>query len=268
MKRLGRSRGAPPSHGAAGGRVEHVVADVRHVRCGRVRHAFSHRVDYVLVDPERPQVHPLLFSRNRVNLLAVHDRDHGGPGGHARGAAWARDLLARRGLSCIATGRLLLLAQPRLLGRVFNPVAFWLAHDAAGGLRCVVAEVTNTFGDRRAYVFHRTDLAPITPRDRLLARKRLHVSPFQPAEGEYRLAIAVSAARIRIRIELDAVGAGLVATLSGPRRPLTVGGSLRALLHRPFGAARTLALIHWQALGLWRKGVPYRRRPRPPADPD
>ena len=49
-------------------------------------------------------------------------------------------------------GPLLLYAYPRVLGHVFNPVAWWFAHDLDGALRMVVAEVRNTFGDWHAYL--------------------------------------------------------------------------------------------------------------------
>jgi uncharacterized protein len=76
------------------------------------------------------------------------------------GAAWARDILARTGLDHVANGQILLLAQPRVLGHVFNPVSFWLIHDRDGVLRVVIAEVSNTFGDRHSYLVHHDDLAP------------------------------------------------------------------------------------------------------------
>ncbi len=58
----------------------------------------------------------------------------------------------------------------------------------------------------------------------------------------------------------------MLATLTGPRRPLTNGAILRACIRRPFGSRRVLALIHWQALKLWWKGARYRNRPAPPGD--
>ena len=57
-----------------------------------------------------------------------------------------------------------------------------------------------------------------------------------------------------------------MATLTGPVRPLTLSGMAGALLRRPFGSRRVLALIHWQALKLWWKGARFRSRPTPPAD--
>lgn len=237
---------------------EHVPAVTTHARRGRISNAFRYGVDFVLIDPEGGRG-PALFSRNRFNLAAVHDRDHGGPIAAGRGADWAQDILAARGLR---DARLLLLTQPRFLGYGFNPVSFWLAwHGAA--LVAVIAEVNTPFRDRHSYLCHLPDFAPITGKDRMLARKTLHVSPFQDVAGEYRFNFDITPARIAIRITHVNGDEGLVATLTGPRRPLTSAGLALAFLRRPFGALRTIALIYWQALRLKLKGARYRSRPEP-----
>ncbi|HMO71979.1 MAG TPA: DUF1365 domain-containing protein, partial [Paracoccaceae bacterium] len=162
--------------------------------------------------------------------------------------------------------RIRLLAQPRVLGHVFNPVAFWLCHDRDGTLRAVVAEVTNTFGDRHSYLCHRDDLAPLTREDTVEARKIFHVSPFQPKEGSYAFRFDIRPDRIGIWIDHTNAEGGVYTNLLGPRRPLTNRAILGACLRRPFGSRRVLALIHWQALKLALKGARYRNRPQPPAE--
>ena len=54
------------------------------------------------------------------------------------------------------------------------------------------------------------------------------------------------------------------ATLSGPRQKLNNTEILYAFFRRPLGGARTVFLIHWQALRLKLKGARYRPRPKPP----
>ena len=242
--------------------LDHIAAETVHARHGAERNTFRYGIDYLLLDAEAPLRGPALFGRNRWGLFSLRDRDHGGPPNHGRGAPWAREVLTAHDLPC---ARLELLAQPRVLGHVFNPVAFWLSHDDTGALRAVIAEVTNTFGDRHSYLCHRDDHWPITAADTLTAAKILHVSPFQPQEGGYRFTFDVTATRIDIRIDYRHGNGALIATLTGDRKPLTNGAILRAMLRRPFGARRVLALIHWQALKLWRKGARYRDRPTPPA---
>ena len=243
--------------------VQHMPGVTTHARRGAIRHQFRYGVDYVLIEPEAAQPAPALFSRGRFNLASIHDRDHGGPMGQGRGAAWAREVLARAGLAPDGL-RLSLLTQPRFLGYGFNPVSFWLAHEGES-LKAVIAEVSTPFGDRHSYLCHRPGFAPITRGDRLHATKALHVSPFQEVAGGYDFLFDIRPERIRIAILHRNGAEGVVATLSGHLRPLTNAGLLTAALRRPFGALRTMALIHWQALRLKLKGARYRTRPAPPA---
>lgn len=238
----------------------HLAGHTVHARKGAIANVFRYGVDYILLDAEGSGG-PGLFSRNRRNLASVHDADHGGAPGQGRGALWVREVLARHGLPDPA--RIRLLAQPRILGHVFNPVAFWLCEDPRG-LRVLIAEVTNTYGDRHSYLCHREDLEPIGPEDRLTAQKIFHVSPFQTVAGGYVFRIDLREDRLCIVIDFTAGAEGLTATLVGPLRPLTNASLMAAMLRRPLGARRVLALIHWQALKLWVKGAVFRPRPPPP----
>jgi len=235
-----------------------VRAQTTHVRRGGVDHSFTYGVDMVLIDPDTV-TGPLLFSRNRLNLTAVHDRDHGGKPGQGRGAAWAREVLAARGLGQFD---LRLLTQARFLGYGFNPVSFWLAFDGAD-LRAVIAEVSNTFGDRHSYVCKLDGFAPIGPQDVIVSTKAFHVSPFQDIAGNYRFQFHITDSRVVIRINHKNGSEGVNATLTGAITPLTNAVILGAALRRPFGPLRTVALIYWNALRLRLKGARY--RPHPPA---
>lgn len=245
--------------------LDHVRGETFHGRSGGVENAFRYTIDYVLVDPEAETecARPWLFSLNRRNLVWLNARDHGGAPGKGRGVDWVRDVLHLHGLD-EADGQILLLAQPRILGHVFNPVSFWLVHDMQNRLRVVIAEVTNTFGDRHSYLCHHKDLRPITRSDTLSAQKIFHVSPFQPVEGGYTFRFDIRDDRVGVWIDYRSAEGSLFATLTGKRAPLTSVGLLRAMLRRPFGSRRVLGLIHWQALKLWWKGAVYRVRPEPP----
>ncbi len=243
--------------------IAHLAGQTFHGRRGDIANAFRYHVDYVLLDPASARG-PRLFSRNRGNLMALWDRDHGGAPGAGRGLPWVREVLATHGLPDPA--RIRLLAQPRVLGHVFNPVSFWLCEDAAGGVFCVIAEVTNTFGDRHSYLCHREDHAPITRHDRIAAQKIFHVSPFQPVAGGYGFRFDFRPDRIGIWITFRAGPDGVFATLTGRLQPLTTTRILGICLRRPFGSRRVLALIHWQALKLWWKGARFFTRPEPPQD--
>ena len=162
--------------------VAHIAAETYHGRRGATKNAFRYSIDYVLLDAEAELSTPTLFSRNARNLMALYDSDHGGPPKGGVGATWVREVLDRYKIDGI--GRIMLLAQPRVLGHVFNPVSFWLCHDREDRLVCVIAGVTNTFGDRHSYLCRHADGRPIDKDATITAQKLMHVSPFQPVAGE------------------------------------------------------------------------------------
>ncbi len=77
-----------------------------------------------------------------------------------------------------------MLSNARSLGYVFNPLSLFWCHDPDGSLRCVIAEVHNTYGGKHCYL--------ITPDDagRAETEKRFYVSPFYPVDGFYRMSVA------------------------------------------------------------------------------
>lgn len=245
------------------GYVEHIPGQTFHGRKGEVENAFRYSVDYVLLDAEKPLESPGLFRRNGHGTFALWDKDHGGTPGKGNGPAWARAVLEGAGFHEAA--RIEILAQPRVMGHVFNPVSFWLIYDAGDALCAVIAEVTNTYGDRHCYLCNNPDFAPITREQSLTSQKVFHVSPFQPVDGGYVFRFDIDAERIGIWIDFTAGNGGLLATLTGPRHRLTNRAILLTLLRRPFGSRRVLGLIHWQAFKLWWKGAAFRARPEPPA---
>ena len=242
--------------------VDHIDGVTFHGRKGAISNAFRYSVDYVLLDAEAPVRGPSFFARNGRGITALDDLDHGGSPKEGRGAAWVRDVLAVHQIHGVS--KIELLAQPKVLGHVFNPVSFWLCQNEDGALITVIAEVTNTFGDRHSYLCAHGDHRPIGPHDRMQAQKIFHVSPFQPVEGGYEFRFDIRGDKIGIWIDYSQCEGGLIATLTGARAPLTNKTILRMLWRRPFGSRRVLTLIHWQALKLWFKKAVYRERPEPP----
>jgi DUF1365 family protein len=244
--------------------VHHIAGETYHGRRGATKNAFRYSIDYVMLDAEARVQTPRLFGRDRGGLMSVHDSDHGGLPKQGHGAAWVRDVLRAHDIPDPA--RIDLLAQPRVLGHVFNPVSFWLCYDHNEVLSTIIAEVSNTFGDRHSYLCRHEDGREIVKVDTISATKLLHVSPFQPVEGGYVFRFDIQPDSIAIWIDYSRGNGGLIATLSGARKPITNGSILKSIIHRPFGSRRVLTLIHWQALKLWFKGATFRSQPVPPAD--
>ncbi len=244
--------------------VQHIAGETYHGRRGPVRNDFRYSIDYVLLDAEADCEAPGLFGRNRPGLMSLHDQDHGGAPKHGIGADWVRQVLQSHGLQL--DGPIKLLAQPRVLGHVFNPVSFWLCYDHDDQLKAVIVEVTNTYGDRHSYLCCHDDLRTITKSETISAQKIMHVSPFQPIEGGYVFRFDISSTDIHIVIDYSRGNGGVIATLKGQVKDLTLFGMISAAFRRPFGSRRVLALIHWQALKLWLKGAKFRSQPPAPSE--
>mgnify|MGYP000964812953 FL=1 len=104
-----------------------------------------------------------LLGVDRPGVFSLRSRDHGARNGSPL-LPWIRDLLDRQGLA-EADGEVVLQTMPRMFGFLFNPVSFWFCHDRQGGLRAVLAEVSNTFGEHHNYLVAHPDHRPITAGD-------------------------------------------------------------------------------------------------------
>ncbi len=240
-----------------------VRAKVIHSRRVPVRNRFSYGIDYLILDERTLGAGPgpKLFSCGRPNLVSLQPTDHGLDG--CSGVEGVRSLAREAGIEGV--NHVLLLTHPRYWGFTFNPVSFWFLLGEAGNLRAVLAEVHNTFRERHGYLCTAPNGADIVAGSSIRSEKCFHVSPFFDVQGEYRFRFRLDETRVAAHVRYDdRTGGGLDTSIVGVRRPFTDRELARSLLRRPLGAARTVALIHWQAWRLYRKGVRYRKRPRLP----
>jgi DUF1365 family protein len=246
------------------------VSRITHMRRHPLRYRFLYRAFYLLLDIDRfAQAARGMrwFSYNRFNLFSFHDRDHGTHDGRPL-RPWLEDLLGKRGIR-LAGGRIRLLAMPRILGYVFNPISVFFCEHADGTLRAILCEVRNTFGEQHCYLLSREG-QPMDYAEPLRKAKVFHVSPLIDMGGEYRFRFTPMAERFHIQIRLFQPHEGrerflMAAGLQGERRPLTDQQLLVQFLKMPLMTLKVVAAIHWQALRIWRRGTPFVRKPAPPA---
>ena len=207
-----------------------------------------------------------LLGIERASVFSFRNRDHGARDGSPL-LPWIQTLLRAQGLAELCDGEIVLQTMPRIFGFVFNPVSFWLCHDRAGALRVVLAEVSNTFGERHNYLVHHPDQRPIVAGDELRATKCFHVSPFFPVRGEYRFRFEQRGAVHAVSIDLwDGGELQLSTRLSGRAQALDGGAMRKWLARQPFMTLGVVARIHWQALRLALRRVSFFRKPPPPIE--
>ena len=202
---------------------------------------------------------------NARGAVAFRDRDHGPRDGSPL-LPWIRGVLARESID--ADGEIVLHAFPRMLGYLFAPVSFWVAHDRQGRVRAVLAEVCNTFGERHDYLVAHDDGRPIASGEVLEARKRFHVSPFCEVRGRYAFRFHFAPSRWLARVDYhdDAGNPGplLETWISGSAEPLDRPGVRRLLRRYRWFTLGVILRIHWQAARLAWKRVPSFAKPAPP----
>jgi len=243
---------------------------VSHRRVRPRRHNLSYRVFSLLLDlDELPALDRRLrlFGYNRPAALSFRDRDHG-PGDGTPAAQWVRTNLRDAGLEA-AGARILALTYPRMFGYVFNPLTIYYCLDEQDRPGAVLYEVSNTFGERHSYLLPietgpggRPSAWPV----RQATDKAFYVSPFFDVSGGYRFQLSEPGAQLTAAVtHVDADGARLAAVFHGRKIALHDGALARMLLLHPLMTLKVFAGIHWEALKLWRKGLPLAARPEPPA---
>jgi DUF1365 family protein len=228
-----------------------------HVRHTPFLHRFGYRMWMLSADLDALDRLPSrLLRHNRFGLVALHDRDHGPRDGSPL-RPWVEARLAEAGMTAFAW-KIRLLVIPRVVGYAFNPITFYLCHDAEGKLGAVLHQVKNTFGGQTSYVTAATGGGD---------GKRMHVSPFFDMQGGYRFALhlpadADSLEDMFVAIRYGAAGeARLTATLALDSAAYSNAMLLRLLAAMPLMPMKVIAAIHWQALKLWLRGARFHRAP-------
>ena len=234
---------------------------VMHQRMRPVPHRFVYPVFYIRVNLARlHELNSFWFGVNKSRPASLRTRDYGARDGSDL-QTWMRALLQREGIE--ADGEIWLQTFPRLFGFVFNPVSFWYCHDRNGALQAVLAEVNNTFGESHRYLLSSSE--PITLDTELISKKNMHVSPFCAVTGQYRFQFRETDGSSFISLDyFDEQGLLIKTALGGRSRAMTAGEIRNAVLRQPWLICSVVFGIHWQALRLWIKGVPWFSKPAAP----
>lgn len=245
------------------------VGHVRHRRTNPIQHQFRYRFYMALLDlaelEQLNQARPII-GFNRHALTTLYNRDHLGPSDTPIRQKLDR-WLERQGVDP-PDGPVLMLAQLRVLGYVFNPITLFYCYSSDGRLLYTVAEVHNTFGDIYPYLLQSdADLQPPNPKWLAAqASKAFHVSPFIGMDAVYKFHIRIpDDQRIHLHIEEFRLDERFMdATLTLEKRALGRRELLSLLLTHPVMPLMSIVLIHWQALILWRKHAPFFKYAPPP----
>lgn len=239
--------------------------NIMHCRIKPRRHRFNNRIFMFYLDlDELDQVSSSvgIISRNRWNIFSFRDNDH-----LQQGGASAKENILKyvegQGMR-EKVERVMLLTNLRTFGYVFNPVSFYFCFDKDHKPLCTVLEIGNTFGEIKPFFIGSDHIRNEVFEDQ--QTKYFYISPFVDLDVpmDFRLAVPTD----RLNIKIDDVKNGekfLYTTMSGPRRELTNANVWRYALRFPFVTLQVIFLIHFHALLLFLKKIPYHAKE---ADPD
>jgi DUF1365 family protein len=236
---------------------------VMHRRLAPKKHEFVYRIFLFLFDlDELAEIERRVpfFSVNTPNLYSLCDEDYFQF--HSRGIRQNLEtFLATQNLP-LRPARIELLTLPRLLGYTFNPVSVFFCFDENDRPLNSVIQVGNTFGELKPYV---VPCDPAGPGFHVRVPKNYYVSPFSELDLEFDFRFDPPGQRLRLAID-DYLGGErvLVSTVTGAREELTAANLARFSIRYPLVTLKVIFLIHWEALRLWLKKIPFRLKEAEP----
>lgn len=223
---------------------------------------------------ELPVLHEKLslFSVNAPNAYAFREKDYLPTGEPAHAPQGPSPRVSRRlglkervlahlsthGIEAGAGARVELVTLPRILGYLFNPVSFYFCYNRTGECIASIAEVTNTFREVKPYLLGPETKQAGTNSFRLKLPKNFYVSPFSDVDVAFDFILRPAGRRLAIQIDdYEENRRTFTSSLHGAARPLSDLVLAGFLFKYPLLTLRVIGLIHWHALKLYLKRVPW-----------
>lgn len=236
---------------------------VSHARSEPAEHRFGYRLFMMYLDlAELPSLFDKrwFWSSTGPALARFRRSDHLGPDDEPLDESVRK--LVRKKTGVRPRGPIRLLTNLSYFGYCFNPVSFYYCFDASGrDVEFIVVEVNNTpWGEQYPYVVRCS--AADSRAWRFRPSKKLHVSPFMPMDIRYHWTLARPAQQLSVYMANFRDNKKIFdATMSLERRPISSGSLARVLMRFPFMTLKVIVAIHWEAMRLWLKRVPFHGHP-------
>ncbi|MGZ3932024.1 MAG: DUF1365 domain-containing protein [Bacteroidia bacterium] len=245
-------------------------ATVMHNRLAPKKHRFHYNVFMFYIDLdeiELLQKKLWMFSFNAFNFFSLRNSEHlqlpiDKPDTSKSIRQHICDYLLLQGLEK-PPARIMLLTNLNVLGYNFNPVSFYYCYDELDQPICSVAEVGNTFGEMKPYFLGKEQWA--NDQFHLNTIKHFYVSPFIEHNTNFDFNLSVPGDKLNIRIDDYKNGERFfISTLTGRKKTMSNATLLWYSIRFPFITIKIITLIHWNAMKLWLKKLPYHKKAENP----
>ncbi len=227
-------------------------------------HELHYQIFQILINIDDELSGHRYFSKNQFNIFSFYEKDHGPIQGDNKQnlSQRIRTFLDENKIENDGC-KIYLMAMPRVLGFVFNPISIYFIEDINGEIRAILYEVNNTFGDRHTYIIKANE----NTREHD-APKQLHVSPFMDTKGmEYSFKLHLPGEKFQLTIILNKIENGqktkfLFASFNANALNFNDGELIKLFFKLPFMTIMVVMGIHWEALKIIFKGIFL--KPKPP----
>lgn len=205
----------------------------------------------------------LLFSHNKFNFFSFRDNEHlqlpiDDPDKTKTTKQHILNYLEQKGCKIVPT-KIMLMTNLNVLGYNFNPVSFYYCFDEKNEPLYCIAEVGNTFGEMKPYLLTKENFTNNSYH--LNTTKYFYVSPFMDHDANFDFNLAIPNEKLNNRIDtFKDEERVFISTLTGVKKPINNLNLVWYSIRFPFLTLKIISLIHWNALLLWRKKLPYHKK--------
>jgi uncharacterized protein len=237
-----------------------------HHRLQPKKHRFNYNVFMFYIDLDEVDVLKKklwMFSKNKFNFFSLRDDEHlqlplENPDKTKNIREQITIYLKQNNLD-IGNGRIMLLTNLNVLGYNFNPVSFYYCYDENNVPLCCIAEIGNTFGEMKPFILGKEQLHE--NKYHLNTVKYFYVSPFIDHDTNFDFNLAIPGEKLNIRIDdYKNEERFFISTLTGTRKQLNNRNLFMYSVRFPFITLKIITLIHWNAILLWMKKIPFHKK--------
>lgn len=244
------------------------VCDVLHERRTPKKHRFKNKLFWYGLNVSQLDTLPQwlgFFSKRLLSLVQFQDSDffptqHDG----LLPSRLTTYLKVSENITIPEGSDVILLGQLRTFGYIFNPISLYVIVSPEQEPLCVVAEVTNTFYERKAFLLRRKtwESKSRTAKFTGAMPKHFYVSPFSDLTLHFNFSFLWEPDHFSLIVNSvdDNQNIHVHTKMTGSIESFSFLTFIKLFLQCPFMPQKMISMIHLQAFILWLKKIPFHQK--------